>query len=133
MNAKRSPIPFFTDNDVPDGVGDFLKDSGHTVIRLREVMLEDSPDPIIAANCRENGMVLVTHNIKHFRQIVKQYEITKAETDRLCRVELGCKQIDAIVRVKDFLPIIESEWQRMGSTKAGLRIYIGDGILRLHR
>lgn len=96
-------------------------------------MLDDSPDPVVAAACREHGMVLITHNIKHFKAIVRDYEVTNAQADRLCRIELACKQIDALARMKSSIGVIESEWIRLGDTKAALRIYIGDGIIRLHR
>lgn len=96
-------------------------------------MLTDSPDPIIAAACREQGMVLLTHNVKHFRAIVKRYEVTKAETDRLCRIELGCRQHVAAERVAEALSVIEAEWRRLRRKKQGLRIFLGDGIIRLHR
>lgn len=96
-------------------------------------MLDDSPDPIVAAACREHGMVLITHNIKHFKAIVKEYEITKAHADNLCRIELACRQIDALARVEAALGVIESEWIRLGDSKSALRIFIGDGIIRIHR
>lgn len=133
MTSQKVCIPFFTDNDVDNKVGDFLKDSGHSVVRLREVMLDDSPDPIVAAACREHGMVLITHNIKHFKAIVKEYEITKAQADHLCRIELACRQIDAVARMQAAIGVIESEWIRLGPTKEALRIFLGDGIIRIHR
>lgn len=126
-------IPFFTDNDVDNKVGDILMAAGHQVTRLRDVMLDNSPDPVVAAACRAAGMVLVTHNIKHFRKIVKDHEVTRSETDRLCRVELACQQYDAVNRIKDALGVIEFEWARLGEEKHALRIYIGDNIIRLHR
>ncbi|WP_369405440.1 DUF5615 family PIN-like protein [Novosphingobium lentum] len=132
LSSKKSPVPFFTDNDVDDKVGDLLRESGHQVVRLREVMLDNSPDPVVAAACREHGLVLVTHNIKHFRAIVKDYEVTRAETDRLCRIELGCEQFRAVDRVRAALEIIEYEWSRRDSS-VPIRIHIGDGIIRIHR
>jgi predicted nuclease of predicted toxin-antitoxin system len=133
LSDSGEPIPFFTDNDVADGVGGILEFAGHTVVRLRDVMLDNSPDPVVAAACRENGLVLVTHNVKHFKTIVRAHEITHGEVDRLCRVELECKQIDAIERIAAALPIIESEWARLGENKVGLRISIGDRVIRVHR
>lgn len=126
-------IRFFTDNDVDDDVGRFLEDSGHSVVRLRDEMLANSADPVVATACREHGMVLVTHNVKHFRAIVKEHEVTKKEVDKLCRVELGCQQFEAVKRITEELPIIELEWERLGVTKSGLRIFIGDKIVRVHR
>lgn len=133
MSRKKTAIPFFTDNDVPDGVGEFLKDSGHTVVRLRECMLDTSADPVVAETCRRAGLVLVTHNIKHFRAIARDYQITKRETDRLCRVELACEQAIAEDRMRDALTLIEFEYARLGSDPKHLRVYVGDGIIRTHR
>ncbi|HRW60320.1 MAG TPA: DUF5615 family PIN-like protein [Defluviicoccus sp.] len=132
MTGGRPAIPFFTDNDVDDKVGDFLRDSGHQVVRLREIMLDDSPDPVVAAACREQGLVLITHNIKHFRAIVKDYEVTKRETDRLNRIELACQQFRAVERIKASLSIVEHEWARRSECDP-MRIYIADSIIRLHR
>lgn len=95
-------------------------------------MLDDSPDLVVAAACREHGLVLITHNIKHFRAIVKDYEISRAETDKLCRIELGCQQFRAVERVKASLEIIENEWARR-TADTSLRIHIGDSIIRIHR
>lgn len=133
MSDARPPIPFFTDNDVADAVGKVLADAGHSVVRLRDFMLTDSPDPVIAAACREHGKLLLTHNIKHFKAIVKKYEVTKAQADTLCRIELGCEQHRAAERVAVALSVIEAEWRRLGEKKQGLRIFLGDGIIRLHR
>ena len=133
MTAKRSPIPFFTDNDVSDSVGDFLSESGHVVYRLRDVMLADSKDPVVAAACRESGLVLVTHNIKDFKRIVREFEVTNAQADSLCRIELGCQQYAARARIEAALTLIEAEWRRLGRNKIGLRAYVGDSIIRLHR
>ena len=69
--AARAVIPFFTDNDVPDSVGDVIAAAGHKLTRLRDAMLTDSADPVVAAACREHGQVLVTHNWKDFRKILK--------------------------------------------------------------
>ncbi len=110
MSEEKPSIPFFTDNDVSDAVGDFLLDWGHECKRLRDVILADSPDPIVAATCRQSGMVLITHNIKHFKTIVKAHEINRREADSLCRIELGCKQIESVNRLRAAISIIEHEW-----------------------
>lgn len=133
MSGAASSIPFFTDNDVADSVGDFLTASGHTVIRLRDVMVNNSADPVVAAVCREQGLVLVTHNIRDFRSIVKDHKVTKREVDSLCRVELACRQIQARSRIEQALTLIEFEWGRLSERKSGLRIYVGDTVIRLHR
>ena len=107
--------------------------SGHKVFRLREYIVDTSPDPIVAETCRQSGLVLITHNIKHFRQIAKQYEVTKKQVDRLCRIEMGCEQAIAEKRIRDALSIIELEYARLGSSPEGLRVFIGDSVIRTHR
>ncbi|MEF2552734.1 DUF5615 family PIN-like protein [Aurantimonas sp. A2-1-M11] len=133
MKPKRTPIPFFTDNDVPDGVGVALQEYSHTVVRLRDRMLRDSPDPVVAAACREQGLVLFTHNVKHFRSISQKYESKERQTDRLCRVLLECRQFNSPARIVEAIGLIEAEWDRLGDQKHGLHITLGDRWIRIHR
>jgi predicted nuclease of predicted toxin-antitoxin system len=134
--AARSPIiPFFTDMDVPDSVGEVIRAAGHDLVRLRDVMLQDSPDPVVAAACRESGRVLVTHNYKDFRRIVwNQAQVTRAEVNRLCRIELACSQVIAARRIEEELPLIKFEWaQRLRAPDRAMRITIDVAIVRLAR
>ncbi|MYL97215.1 hypothetical protein GR702_05445 [Novosphingobium sp. FGD1] len=133
MSRRKSSIPFFTDNDVPDDVGRFLWDSGHDVTRLRDVMLDSSADPVVAAACRQQGLVLITHNVKHFRAIVRDHEVTRGQVDTLNRIEMGCKQIRSKARMEAALSLIEAEWARAEAQKTGMRIWIGDEVIRIHR
>jgi Domain of unknown function (DUF5615) len=111
LTAKR-PIPFFTDNDVEDAVGDFLRESGHEVIRLREVMLADSADPVVDANCRENGLVLITHNYKHFRKIARELEMDSRAVKRVNRIDMEIHQSQGPKRMSEVLYLIEHEWSK---------------------
>ncbi len=128
-------IPFFTDNDVEDEVGEFLKDSGHRVIRLREVMLSNSPDPVVDANCREFGLVLVTHNWKHFRRIARELELgdatINAQIKALSRIDMEIHQSDGPRRIAQALPLIEAEWRRRDGV--GIKISIGKETVRIHQ
>ena len=133
MRRRFTPIPFFTDNDVPDGVGASLRASGHSVVLLRNFMLTDSPDPIVAAACRENGLVLVTHNVRHFRSLSQKYESRHGEPDRQTRVLLECSQVSSPRRIKEAMDLIEAEWQRLGPEKRGLQVCVHDRWIRTHR
>ncbi len=132
MNQKRPVIPFFTDNDVDDRVGDMLRDSGHEVTRLRDAILANSPDPVVAATCREAGLVLITHNVKDFQKIAKNHKITKKETNRLCRIDLGCEQFRAVDRLSTALNVIEFEWTNR-TENSPMVINVGDTVIRIHR
>ena len=123
-------IPFFTDNDVEDAVGEFLKDSGHTVQRLRDVMLRDSADPIVDANCREHGLVLITHNYKHFRNIAHKLRLSGVPLKPLSRIDMECHQSEVVERLRGLLPIIEAEWKRKRGV--GVRISICKATVRIH-
>jgi hypothetical protein len=124
-------IPFFTDNDVEDAVGDLLKDSGHSVTRLREVMLKDSPDPVVDANCRQYGLVLVTHNWKHFRRIARELDLGSGKVKHLSRIDMELHQSDGPRRMEEALPLIEAEWCRRGGV--GLQISICKQVVRIHQ
>jgi hypothetical protein len=132
--GPRGPIPFFTDEDVADSVGEAIKAAGHGLTRLRDAMLRGSADPVVAAACREGGLVLVTHNYRHFRRHSRELEATQKRLDRLSRVELECSQVIAAHRFTEEIALIELEWERQGGPdQPGMRIAIGDKIIRLAR
>lgn len=108
-------------------------DSGHSVQILRDCMSSNSADPVVAANCRENGLVLITHNVKHFRTIAKKFKEKHGRIDTLCRIEMECHQSMGEQRLREFLSIIEIEWEKRGNKKAGMRISIDRPVMRVHR
>lgn len=130
MSAPKI-IPFFTDNDVEDAVGDFLRDSGHQVTRLRDVMLKNSPDPVIDANCRQFGLVLVTHNWKHFRRIANELKLGSGRVKELSRIDMELHQSDGPRRIAEALPLIEAEWRRRGGV--GIQVSICKQVVRIHQ
>lgn len=132
--VRRRKIPFFTDEDVPDSVGDVITAGGHKLVRVRDTMIGGSADPVVATACREASMVLVTHNYRDFRRISTDLEMTRGRFDELHRIELICSQAIAARRFKDELPLIEHEWrQHPEDAPFGLRIVIGDNVVRVDR
>ena len=132
---RQSKIHFFTDNDVANLVGDTILKLGHDLTRLRDVMLDDSPDEIVASACRDRRLVLVTHNVKDFRRIVReQLRTSKANVGALHRIELRCDQATAHKRLAEEMPHIEQDWQRFeGDPDCELRITIENTFVRLNR
>lgn len=96
-------------------------------------MPSDSADKVVAINCRQNSLVLITHNVKHFRAIAQQYKAKHGSVDILSRIEMECHQSMAEKRLKEFLPVIELEWTKRGKKKAGMRISIDRTMMRIHR
>jgi len=55
-------LKFFADQCVPDSVTDALRDAGHEVLRLRDHIPPDSPDPIVIAAAQDMGALLISLN-----------------------------------------------------------------------
>jgi predicted nuclease of predicted toxin-antitoxin system len=125
----KKPIPFFTDNDVEDAVGDFLRSCDHEVTRLRDVMLSNSADPVVDANCRENGLVLITHNYKHFRKIARELQMDGRIVKRLNRIDMEIHQSEGPRRMSEVLHLIEAEWE----AGRGIQASICKAIIRIYR
>lgn len=129
---KRRSIPFFTDQNIPDSVGRFLISSGHTLIRLRDVMATTTPDPIIAVACSRAGHVLVSHD-RDFRQIAKRLKITQRQYhNSLHRIMLKCLEPDDVSRMTEALSLVESEWL-LAKDGRPMVIEIGPQSIRIDR
>ena len=59
-------MKFFFDHDMPDDLGPVLRELGHTVILLREVLPRTTPDPAVLAYATTHGLILVTCNRDDF-------------------------------------------------------------------
>lgn len=53
-------LKFFADQCVPNLVMETLRDAGHEVLRLREHIRPDSPDPTVIATAQELGALLIS-------------------------------------------------------------------------
>jgi hypothetical protein len=120
---------------VADSVGDEITRAGHKLTRLREVMLNNTADEVVATACREGGLVLVTHNWKDFRKILKADAVlSERYANSLCRIEMRCQQHRGAARFKTELPIIQQEYERhLASPGQPMWIEIGDEHVRVSR
>lgn len=107
-------------------------ESGHELTRLRDVMLTDSADPVVAEACRQEGLVLVTQNYKDFRRIVKQRELA-GDADMLMRIELTCDDLNICDRFEAVIDAIEYEWERRAGDVGGLRVVLGNSNISVFR
>jgi len=99
--SSKVAIPFFTDQNVPESASKFFADMGNPIVRLRDVMATNTPDPVIAVACSQSGQVLVTHDTD-FRQASKRLKITQREyREKLHRILLGCDYARDVERLKD--------------------------------
>jgi predicted nuclease of predicted toxin-antitoxin system len=59
-------VNFLLDQDVPERVGDVLRQEGHSVIRLREVLPVNITDDLVLKYAHEHELVLLTCNREDF-------------------------------------------------------------------
>lgn len=139
MTAK-TPINFFTDEDVPRGIGEYLKERGHNVIRLQDKLAKGTPDPIVAATARESGLVLVTFNYRDFEKLLRQNDViyiagrkpTKKHLKTMHRVDFGCAQHVGRAAIEKYIDVIEYELSKADMT-VDHRIMIGKTHCRIYR
>jgi hypothetical protein len=128
-------MPIFTDNDVADSVGRAFEAAGHSLIRLRDLMATNSPDPIVDQACRAGGLVLVTHNYKDFRRIARERAgLTKRDTNEMCRIELDCEQARAARRVREEMDFIVLAWARfLADPMTAMVVTVGEASIKFAR
>lgn len=59
-------MKFLFDHDMPDDLGHVLRELGHPVLLLREVLPRTTPDPAVLAYATVHGLILVTCNRDDF-------------------------------------------------------------------
>lgn len=111
-------IAFLTDVNVPDSVGDWLIERGHDVVRVRDIMPVETPDPVVAETAIESVRVLVTWD--------KGFNAQRFQAPRfaaLHRVAFACEYPLATTRLEALIDRIEGEWaQANEATPLLLRI-----------
>src|SRR5574340_228306 len=130
--VERLVIQFFTDDNVPDSVGDFLIAAGHDVTRLRDVMLRNTEDRVIEVACSRSGHVLVTHD-RDFMATAKRLKVTRREYQtQLHRIQLRCEEPRSARRVQEAMSLIEHEWTILQPDRP-MVIEIRDEVIRIVR
>ena len=57
---------FFLDHDVPERVGDVLRQEGHVIVRLRDALPINTTDAVVLKYAGEHELILVTCNRDDF-------------------------------------------------------------------
>jgi hypothetical protein len=126
------PIPFFTDNMVPESVPTYLVSIGHSVTKLRDVMVPDTKDPIIGFACSKTGHVLVTHD-KGFRGTAQRLHVSQAlYREQLHRIVMRCFEPNDVQRLASCMSLIEAELALITGDRP-LFIEIFDGAIKVWR
>lgn len=100
--ANRHILLFLTDVNVPDSLGNMLSRAGHDVVRVRDVMAIDAPDPVIAEAAMRAGRILVSWD-KDFNQ----QRFKKPRFASLSRIGFSCPAPEGRARLASVLDIVE--------------------------
>lgn len=126
-------LRFFIDQNVPDSVGRVLQAAGHEVILLRQQLVTNAPDPLVAAVSEMFGAILISHD-KDFKSLAPRMEIGRRRFGRLSRIALECSEPQAAQRVKAALSLIEHEWDVAQANKdKRMIVHIGQSIIKTIR
>jgi predicted nuclease of predicted toxin-antitoxin system len=125
---------FFTDQNVPESVARTLAAAGYEVIRLREKIATNTPDPLVAAVAEANGAILVTMD-RDFKSIVKRAGDGQQRYRKLSLLRFEkCRESQAAARLTSALSLIQHEWEH-GNDKSDRRMFvvICTEVIRTHR
>ena len=131
--SERPCIPFFTDHNVADSAGNALASFGHKLTRLRDCMLPDTKDPLVALACANGGHVLVTHD-NDFRAISARLNIHQKQFQKMLhRIDLRCHEPNAAGRIRVAMSLIEAEWLLAKAANVPMVIQVFDSSIRVQR
>lgn len=128
-----APIPFFTDHNIPDGVGRMILACGHELTRLRDVMPTDTKDPLVAISSARGGQVLISQDTD-FKGIAERLRVSQSKyANMLHRIDIRCEAPQAAVRMRDMMSLIEHEWRYARVLKIAMVIEIGETRVTVRR
>ena len=121
--AGRAKLRFFTDHNVPDSIGNYLRGRGHSVVRLRHHMPDNSKDPVVATAALKDGRILITcdkdFNTQRFMQ---------PRFEGLSRVALSGDGPTLLPAVKEHIETIEFQFalaQRKRAARLVAHVQVG--------
>lgn len=116
-------MKFFADHNVTESVCRFLEDRGHKVVRLRDELPPDSPDPVVAKYAEQIDAILISHDGDFKRIAPRIPHGGKARFRKLSRIHLQCDYPNAENRVAAAIGLVEFEWS-LAQERADKRIHI---------
>ena len=127
-------MKFLLDNNVPNRVAVTLRELGHDVALVRELLSHDASDPLVAVAAEQAGRVLVSLD-RDFKQLdPTRPDGYRARFRRLSRIWLRCRPSRSAERVKLF--IREIEWEEKAHAELGIpkmNLHLFDNGFKTHR
>lgn len=126
-------MKFLMDHNVSAGVTRLLRELGHDVVTVQEVLYPEAEDQIVATAAVQEERVLVSHDADMKRI---ERKISEAHRDRfpaLCRLMLCCPEAAAVERIRLFIAIIEFEFEQAAAANSPMMFELGARRVRIHR
>jgi predicted nuclease of predicted toxin-antitoxin system len=127
-------LRFFADHCVPESACKLLETRGHTVIRLRDVLPTDTPDPIVAKAAQDNDAILLTHD-GDFRTIAPRIPVGQKQRFRkLSKIHLAVDHVKSEKRLAAAISLVEFEWQAaQARSDKRMHIVVQPEVIKTHR
>lgn len=115
--ATVKAIRFLLDNNVPDSVARVLRERGHDVELVREIMAADAKDPVVAVAAIKAQRVLVSWDKDFNHQRFQQPHFSL-----LSRIGMSCPEPDGAARILQVLDFIEFTIARANGSPVLIRV-----------
>ena len=108
---------------MPDSVAPVLRQRGHKVELLREIMPIDSPDLVVATLGDMEGAILVSCDHDFDAIAPRVLKGMRARFRRLSRLSIRCSELHAARRIGEAIELIELEY-RLAQQRPDKRLFI---------
>lgn len=126
MARAAIKLQFFLDNNVPDSIGRYLQNRGHSVQRQRFVIPADSPDPIVAMTAMTSERILITQD--------RDFNSQRFMKDRfagLSRLSLCGASQTLLPALREHIHLIEAQWaHKLASRATRMIVHVQLGQVR---
>ena len=96
------------DENVPQSVTEFLRDRGHDVRFVRDLLLPGTPDPLIARLGEELGAIVVTWNRRDFKNLTAPVPPGyRRRFRRLGWINFNCRETRGRQRIEQVIEVVE--------------------------
>lgn len=123
--APPSVLRFLLDNNVPDSVARVLRQRGHDVELVREVMAADAKDPVVAVAAMTAGRILISWDKDFNHQRFQQPRFKD-----LSRIGMCCPEPDGAARMEALMEVIEFTFARANGAAVLFRIALDKYTVR---
>lgn len=113
--ARGGPVAkmrLLLDEMVPRSIATFLRDRGHEVKLVQEVLMPGTPDAVVAEVGDRWDMIVVTWNTKDYRPLADRAPRgTRRHFRRLGRISFKCHETRGLERLVKVIDHIEFEYR----------------------